>query len=75
MYDIIDHELMRMGMDFTNLLVVGQQLAVLMCVLTGAYIGLIMRFIIVLDRLPACKLQETRTGNYVLIWSGLTEQE
>ena len=46
-----------------------------MCVLTGAFIGLITRFrIMVIDCLPACKLQEARTGNYVLIWSGIRRQ-
>ena len=29
----------------------------------------------VIDRPPTCKLQEARTGNYVLIWSGLTSYD
>ena len=64
MYDIIDHELMRMGMDFTNLLVTWQRQI-------ASYVDVCAGSSIIIDRPPACKLKEARTGNYVLIWSGL----
>ena len=50
-----------------------------MCTVVGhfliIFIVLIMIFIVMANGNgcpPACKIQEARTGNYVLIWSGLS---